>query len=87
MAKPYTPTTEDIREDYAWYKHADGMDQDEAAAQFDRWLREHDAALIESLAETLDKDEESTVNIALGGRGYVDYWLREKARERREGVA
>lgn len=70
MAEQCTPTTEDIRENWAegW---AEGY------AQFDRWLREHDAALIESLAD------DPTLRLS----GHSGISIREKARERREGVS
>lgn len=67
-----TPTTEDIRENWA--------DLCDAG-----WLREHDAALIESLADDLACRD--YLGLSPWGRRVAVDWLRKEARERREGVS
>lgn len=52
---------------------------------FDRWLAEHDARLIEGLADDMEGGfNRETLNLE---RRQIKRWLRERARQVREGEA
>ena len=88
MTDYYTPTTEQVENGYAYdpeYEHYHPDDPGYHHANrraFRRWLADHDAALIESLAERAESE------FARGSwalvRGSGD-WLRSSAQQIREG--
>ena len=98
MTDDYTPTTEEVCEGYRWGAGVMTVvkaNSAERRAQFDSWLAEHDAALIESLADGVDLPG-STATGYYGSEqvaGYrdaerdIEAWLRERARQVREGEA
>ncbi|WP_054686481.1 hypothetical protein [Microbacterium sp. No. 7] len=50
---PETPTTEDVRSDYAWGSVylASPAEAEQREAEFDRWLAQHDRDLLRAFAE------------------------------------
>lgn len=76
----YKPTTKVVRDEWCYGVQDVDMDGnvvvsfDEAGRQFDRWLAEHDAQLIENIANVLHERS--------GGR--PELWLREQAQARRK---
>lgn len=82
MSDDYTPTTEEVR---GWYGHRNGARfynsrLTKSLSEFDRWLADHDAALIESLAD----DYEAEKNTPYFPR-VVGNWFRKRAQQIREG--
>lgn len=67
----YTPTTDHIRNDYLRMGR-----KAENADEFDRWLAEHDAELIEGLA--------TEAGYSLVYHEEAEAFLRREARQRRE---
>lgn len=49
MTDPYTPTTEEVRAEYATWPWAGTFHGRDKGAVFDRWLAHHDAALREQV--------------------------------------
>lgn len=92
----YTPTKDRI---VSWLMEGayTGQGADHRAEAFDAWLAEHDAALIEGLADELNgkRNEPGLAHLAVRYAGYYtglrsgiessEALLREKARQRREG--
>ena len=75
----FTPTTDEVREDYKVLA-GDGEDRAKAHAEFDRWLAEHDAALIEKLADEYGDSYRGQTHKSMR----VVTFLYETARQRRE---
>ena len=74
----YTPSTEDVRNEYTGFGESGG-------AEFDRWLAAHDRAveaeaLREAAGRLVDVDIASNA-VFWDGKGYeqVTYWLRTRA--------
>lgn len=87
-------TIDDVRHEYVTSFRAEH--QQEARQAFDAWLREHDAALIEGLADEVNvkRNDPGLVHLDVRYAGYYtgirsglessETLLREKARQRRE---
>ena len=80
MTDQFTPSTEQVRSHYVFDQSNHWTP--ERGDAFDRWLREHDAALIESLAERADSDWREGSWTLVRGTGN---WLRNRAQQIREG--
>lgn len=58
MAVQRTPNTDDVREMYvygAWERAVNGCSDEANAAEFDRWLKAHDRAVIERFLRERDR--------------------------------
>lgn len=58
---------------------------DAAQERFEKWLADHDAALIESLAEGLDTAPYEEIPHGSPIRHYYEAWIRSYAQQIREG--
>ena len=77
----YTPTTDEVRDRYAWGRSDVGyVSYDEAEAEFDQWLAEHDAKVkadaLRDAAEAWAEDPESVDSETPAD---TRNWMRDRA--------
>lgn len=87
----FMPTTKTVRDAYV-YADADpdpDYNPDLSAAAFDRWLRHHDAAVLQAAAEAAEADADSEDHNDTTMRVYRAWslWLTQRAARIRRGPA
>lgn len=89
MSSEYTPTLEEVRENYGWNGHDSYIESNREAskAQFDRFIKQYRAeAKAEALNEAADALTREDVPDGWGIPTYENYgnWLRARASQLKE---